>query len=561
MGAVLLAKMKKKRSTVWRHFKEESDNKVSCRTCHKILTNHGNTSIMLRHLRGKHPELVGCLLELDGPTVTGEVTWPVDNQPQQVDEAEAVVDNATGGNKKRSTVWRHFQEEGNDKVSCRICREKLAKHGNTSSMLRHLRGKHPQLKLPSFQGERKSSRFHLKTNMTESRFMAICDRLLRNNQLTDCTLVAEGQCVQAHRLVLASCSESFEEIFSSVTQVNPVIVLRDVSIQELRGLINYMYKGETLVKSNELHGLLKAAAQLKIKGLSQVGLSDSWLESSSSQTNGSGRLHPKEDLSYYHHDDNDLEDMEDEMEHHIVQPATPFNKRHATLDLMSMCEDVDLGGGPATKDGTHAEDRLLKRVQIKVEHGTALVDSEPQHDNQLPQQQEPHTATHYISAGEEVVIHQNSHEIQHTHRGDETIEATVTMAHDPLSTGSDLEAPSITSTPILEDGSQQQPTTSHTTIDEDGLILLGLSGGETHTTIISAGTSPPLHTSETQRPTIARRPRKYTKRDLMTALKLVDEGHLALKPAARAFNIPVTTLYTASKRRDATGGAMKEENK
>ncbi|XP_068249698.1 uncharacterized protein [Palaemon carinicauda] len=261
--------MKKKRSTVWRHFKEEPGNKVSCRTCHKILTNHGNTSIMLRHLRGKHPELVGCLLELDGPTVTGEVTWPVDNQPQQVvvDETEAVVDNTSGGNKKRSTVWRHFQEEGNDKVSCRICREKLAKHGNTSSMLRHLRGKHPQLKLPLFQSEsnRKSSRFHLKTNITESRFMSICDRLLRNNQLTDCTLVAEGQFVQAHRLVLASCSESFEEIFRNVTQMNPVIVLRDISIQELRGLINYMYKGETLVKSNELHGLLKAAAQLKIK--------------------------------------------------------------------------------------------------------------------------------------------------------------------------------------------------------------------------------------------------------------------------------------------------------
>ncbi|XP_068249275.1 uncharacterized protein [Palaemon carinicauda] len=554
--------MKKKRSTVWRHFKEEPGNKVSCRTCHKILTNHGNTSIMLRHLRGKHPELVGCLLELDGPTVTGEVTWPVDNQPQQVvvDEAEAVVDNTSGGNKKRSTVWRHFQEEGNDKVSCRICREKLAKHGNTSSMLRHLRGKHPQLKLPLFQSEsnRKSSRFHLKTNITESRFLSICDRLLRNNQLTDCTLVAEGQFVQAHRLVLASCSESFEEIFRNVTQMNPVIVLRDISIQELRGLINYMYKGETLVKSNELHGLLKAAAQLKIKGLSHVGLSETWLEPSASQSNGNVRLPTKEDLTYYHHDENDLEDMEDEMEHHIVQP-TDFHKRH-TLDLMSMCEDVDLGGGPsASKDGSHAEDRLLKRVQIKVEHETGLVDSEPQSNNQLPQQ-EPQTATHYISAGEEVVIHQNSHEIQH-HRGDETIEATVTMSHDPLNSGSDLEAPSITSAPILEDGSQQQPTTSHTTIDEDGLILLGLSGGETHTTIISAGTSAPLHTTETQRPTITRRTRKYTKRDLMTALKLVVEGHLALKPAARAFNIPVTTLYTASKRKYVTASTMKEENK
>lgn len=46
-----------------------------------------------------------------------------------------------------------------------------------------------------------------------------------------------------------------------------MVVLRDITIQELRGILNYMYKGETLVKSHELPGLLKAAAQLKIRGM------------------------------------------------------------------------------------------------------------------------------------------------------------------------------------------------------------------------------------------------------------------------------------------------------
>ncbi|MPC75519.1 Longitudinals lacking protein, isoforms J/P/Q/S/Z [Portunus trituberculatus] len=55
-------------------------------------------------------------------------------------------------------------------------------------------------------------------------------------------------------------------MFKTVSQANPVVVLRDISLQELRGLISYMYKGETLVKSHDLPGLLKAAAQLKIKG-------------------------------------------------------------------------------------------------------------------------------------------------------------------------------------------------------------------------------------------------------------------------------------------------------
>lgn len=36
-----------------------------------------------------------------------------------------------------------------------------------------------------------------------------------------------------------------------------------------------------------------------------------------------------------------------------------------------------------------------------------------------------------------------------------------------------------------------------------------------------------------------------------TALNLVHDGHLGLKPAAKAFNIPIATLYNASKRQGA----------
>lgn len=35
-----------------------------------------------------------------------------------------------------------------------------------------------------------------------------------------------------------------------------------------------------------------------------------------------------------------------------------------------------------------------------------------------------------------------------------------------------------------------------------------------------------------------------------TALNLIREGHIGIKPAARAFNIPVATLYNAAKRND-----------
>ncbi|XP_071525359.1 uncharacterized protein [Panulirus ornatus] len=593
-GAVAVeGTMQKKRSAVWRHFEEEGENKVVCRTCHKRLTKYGNTSMMLRHLRGKHPELMHCLLNAEGPTVTGEaVSWQIEEQ--QVEEVvEALPPLDVSVKKKRSTVWRHFQEEGTDKVSCRICNEKLAKHGNTSSMLRHLRGKHPQLKLGELQGDnaRKLNRLHLRSSNTETRFLSVCERLLRHNQLTDCTLMADGQFVQAHRLVLATCSESFEEMFKTVTHSNPVVVLRDITIQELRGLLNYMYKGETLVKSNDLPGLLKAASQLKIKGLSQVGLADSWLEDPRA-SGGSQPQHitTKADMTFYN-DDQDMDDLDDDEADHIGHQSQGQRKKPGTaLDLMAMCEEVELedarsGGLETSGDGS----RTMKRVQIKIEHGTGVTDSEVQTSVEIPssmnshlhQHQEHQTAAEFLTAQEEVVIHQEPIDMHEEHRSDGTSRATVSLSHDddPLA-----QAVKVTQTEdlgeqnmsgiitscgtVMRVGTSQHPSSSvQNTIyllqDDGGLILLGLAGGESQSRVYAAGSSQSTArtASESLRPTPSRRLRKYSKQDLITALNLIRDGHLGIKPAARAFNIPVATLYNATKRHDISSPMQQGANK
>ena len=43
----------------------------------------------------------------------------------------------------RSYVWEHFDLLRSGKVKCLICIQELAYSNNTSSMLRHLRSKHP----------------------------------------------------------------------------------------------------------------------------------------------------------------------------------------------------------------------------------------------------------------------------------------------------------------------------------------------------------------------------------------------------------------------------------
>ena len=84
---------------------------------------------------------------------------------------------------------------------------------------------------------------------------------------SDVTLACEGKFYPVHKLVLSTCSEYFEEIFSRTQCRHPVIVLKDVKHGELEALLNYMYLGEVNVLQADLAGLIKAAECLKIKGL------------------------------------------------------------------------------------------------------------------------------------------------------------------------------------------------------------------------------------------------------------------------------------------------------
>ena len=81
------------------------------------------------------------------------------------------------------------------------------------------------------------------------------------------TLSCGGRFYQLHKLVLSTCSEYFEKIFEQTPCKHPVIVLRDVSCEELEALLNYMYLGSVSVAQNDLARLIKVAELFQIKGL------------------------------------------------------------------------------------------------------------------------------------------------------------------------------------------------------------------------------------------------------------------------------------------------------
>ncbi|XP_075984836.1 uncharacterized protein LOC142982297 isoform X2 [Anticarsia gemmatalis] len=89
--------------------------------------------------------------------------------------------------------------------------------------------------------------------------------------LTDVTLSASGTTVKAHRLVLASCSQYFAQLFKEVeAENNTLVVVLGCDAAELRLLLTFMYTGEVTASKKVLPSLLRLAQTLKVSGLTDA---------------------------------------------------------------------------------------------------------------------------------------------------------------------------------------------------------------------------------------------------------------------------------------------------
>ena len=94
-------------------------------------------------------------------------------------------------------------------------------------------------------------------------------RTLRDNQtLFDVTLATEdGQQIQAHKIILSSGSNFFNDIFMKTNYSNMLIYLKGISSDQLEHVINFMYKGEAFITQEELKVFLETGKELQVKGL------------------------------------------------------------------------------------------------------------------------------------------------------------------------------------------------------------------------------------------------------------------------------------------------------
>lgn len=114
-----------------------------------------------------------------------------------------------------------------------------------------------------------TEKFSLKWNDFESNISVAFRELRENKDFFDVTLACEDDQIEAHKVILASCSPFFRNILRKNPHSHPLLYMNGVTQRELKAILDFMYHGEVQVAQEDLNSFLAVAEQLKVKGLTQ----------------------------------------------------------------------------------------------------------------------------------------------------------------------------------------------------------------------------------------------------------------------------------------------------
>ncbi|GLG94051.1 GL23182 [Gryllus bimaculatus] len=92
-------------------------------------------------------------------------------------------------------------------------------------------------------------------------------RQFEQKELCDCIIVAEGQSLEAHKVILAACSPFFKSLFLQSRGKDVFVLHRDIKFRELKTLIEFVYYGDLRFCDDTIEELMIAAEILQIRGL------------------------------------------------------------------------------------------------------------------------------------------------------------------------------------------------------------------------------------------------------------------------------------------------------
>ena len=88
----------------------------------------------------------------------------------------------------------------------------------------------------------------------------VFQNLYTDQDFTDVTLACEDNArLEAHKVILSSCSEFFSKILRQNPNPHPLIYLQGVTISDLQLLKSFMYIGRTRVNLDQMDGFLEVS--------------------------------------------------------------------------------------------------------------------------------------------------------------------------------------------------------------------------------------------------------------------------------------------------------------
>ena len=113
-----------------------------------------------------------------------------------------------------------------------------------------------------------SEKLCLQWNDFQENIKSAFGNLREDNDFVDVTLVSEdGQQVEAHKVILAASSPTFQKLLAQNKHPHPLIYLRGMKAHDLVAILDFLYQGEANVFQDNLDSFLAVAEELQLKGL------------------------------------------------------------------------------------------------------------------------------------------------------------------------------------------------------------------------------------------------------------------------------------------------------
>ena len=119
--------------------------------------------------------------------------------------------------------------------------------------------------------------FCLKWNDFQENIKTTFVELRGDKDLVDVTLACEDGEIEAHKVILSSCSPFFKRLLKRINkQIHPLLFMRGLKTRQLTTMVDFIYLGEANIPQEDLDGFLLLAQELELKGLAEedAGIED-----------------------------------------------------------------------------------------------------------------------------------------------------------------------------------------------------------------------------------------------------------------------------------------------